>query len=215
MIYFHHDDLRLESEEVQQFYDLFEDNESNNAKLLELDDRTQRLVKAFRLWVNTVRGTAKRGGYVYNETWLPGPIDCIKSRLFWWIRSGHEPLPFPPPTAYSCPWYEVITEQGNHHVYDLHEYPEGSMFYRKDKPSVSISQSIYDILERKEDGSLILAYGPWRFRAFRDAEKHADVIGEYNKHDPTCRERVYESDKDDMNKCWFLCRLPELEQQTL
>ncbi len=39
-----------------------------------------------------------------------------KSALFWRLLNGKEPLPMPPPTSYSYPWYEIIEEPGPHQV---------------------------------------------------------------------------------------------------
>ena len=42
-----------------------------------------------------------------------------KSALFWRLLNGKDPLPMPPPTRYSYPWYEIIEEPGPHRVGDI------------------------------------------------------------------------------------------------
>jgi hypothetical protein len=42
-----------------------------------------------------------------------------KSALFWRLLNGKKPLPMPPPTRYSYPWYEIIEEPGPHRVGDI------------------------------------------------------------------------------------------------
>ncbi len=42
-----------------------------------------------------------------------------KSALFWRLLNGKEPLPIPPPTRYSYPWYEIIEKPGPHQVGDI------------------------------------------------------------------------------------------------
>lgn len=39
-----------------------------------------------------------------------------KSALFARLLDGKEPLPHPPPTSYSYPWYDIIEKSGPHHV---------------------------------------------------------------------------------------------------
>jgi hypothetical protein len=42
-----------------------------------------------------------------------------KSALFWRLLNGKDPLPMPPPTRYSYPWYEIIEAPGQHRVGDI------------------------------------------------------------------------------------------------
>lgn len=39
-----------------------------------------------------------------------------KSALFWRLLNGKDPLPMPPPTRYSYPWYGIIEDPGAHQV---------------------------------------------------------------------------------------------------
>lgn len=42
-----------------------------------------------------------------------------KSALFWRLLNGKKPLPMPPPTRYSYPWYEIIESQEPQQVSDI------------------------------------------------------------------------------------------------
>lgn len=42
-----------------------------------------------------------------------------KSSLFWRLLNGKDPLPMPPPTRYSYPWYEIIETPGPYRVGDI------------------------------------------------------------------------------------------------
>ncbi|OFC61806.1 hypothetical protein BAE30_03790 [Acidithiobacillus caldus] len=47
--------------------------------------------------------------FLYNHT-------REKSALFWRLLNGKEPLPSPPPTSFSYPWYGVVEDPGPHAV---------------------------------------------------------------------------------------------------
>lgn len=101
-------------------------------------------------WITTVR---KQGGYYAD--FMPSGADICKSRLFWRIRSGKKPLDNPPPTAYSCPWYELIDEpERPHWAYEVHER-EGNAY---------VAQCRYKVIGRAPDGiPSRLSFGPWEF----------------------------------------------------
>ena len=105
-------------------------------------------------WIHTARKSEK-----YGPQWLPSTVDFLKSRLFWRIRSGKKPLKHAPPCAYSCPWYELIEEDRPHWIWEeVRVYPHG--FSDNGRPSVTVAQSRYDFLEKRGDGSLLLAFAP-------------------------------------------------------
>jgi len=165
---------------------------------LVIEDRDERLLYAFMTWVDTVRRERS------DPAWMPSPIDVKKSRLFWWIRSGHEPLSSPPPCAFSCPWYEVVTEAGAHHVYNL--------FVNENHPdAVFVAQDRYELIEKRSDSEMLLGFGPYRFKVFRDIERHADVISAYNGHQEGMKEEILADDSGNLSKGWFIERTPELE----
>jgi hypothetical protein len=97
---------------------------------------------------------------------LPHYPDWLKSRLFWRIRSGKEPLPFPPPTAYSCPWYEVIEVPEAHDCYELIQEREGR---------VRVAQCSYTVVSKGDDGKWELSYGPYLFDAWNGPVTHKQM----------------------------------------
>jgi hypothetical protein len=134
----------------------------------ELTRHDFRLLECFRLWISTVR---KSPGY--DEDWMPSDADIIKSRLFWRIRSGKDPLPHPPPRAYSCPWYEVIEMPDKMHssAFELVERErDGGTF-------VYINQCSYQVIEKGDDGKYLLGFGPYRFYAWNGQVEWRNVGG--------------------------------------
>lgn len=115
-----------------------------------LTKRDMSLLEAYTTWRATV---AKENGGVLT---LPGPPDWLKSRLFWRIRSGKAPLKYAPPTAYSCPWYELIEVAGPHDTWETIRIADGN---------VHIAQCRYDMI-RKEGDIWIVGFGPYRFKAW-------------------------------------------------
>jgi len=120
----------------------------------DLFERDIKLLLDYQKWVET----AKKSGGVHYQNWTPGTVDMLKSRLFWRIRSGKEPLPEAPPTAYSCPWYELIEVPGPHDVWEEIRVYE--------KKFCSVAQCRYEVLEQHEDGILILKYNCYKFKAW-------------------------------------------------
>ena len=77
----------------------------------------------------------------------------LKSRLFWRIRSGKKPLALPPPTAYSCPWYELLEVPGPHDVWEeirIHDI--------NGKRVASVAQCLYDVEHIDEDAKFKTVY---------------------------------------------------------
>ena len=146
------------------------------------------LLDCFRLWVETVRGTTSPRGGGYPENWFPGQVDCAKSRLFWRIRTGKAPLPYPPPTCYSCPWYELIEEPGPHTTQPLKIVDDRFRRPHFDPAVVSIetlvksayvAQCRYEVAEvntlEGEANAAIISYGPYRFRAWNAPREYASI----------------------------------------
>ena len=125
------------------------------------------LLEAYNKWINT----ATKAGY--DKGWLPSYPDIIKSRLFWRIRSGQEPLKYPPPRAYSCPWYELIEVPGPH---DCFEEIRPYRFAPEDPLKVSVAQCSYDIVS-EDNGIYVLSYGHYRFKAWNGPITRKRVIG--------------------------------------
>jgi hypothetical protein len=122
-----------------------------------ITEQDMQLLLCVTKWVETAR---KFGGEHYKD-FIPHHADYAKSRLFWRIRSGKEPLPYPPPCAFSCPWYELIEEPEREH--------HGFYFWTKDG-NAYICQTRYPI-ESGDIGELIVKFGPWRFKVRRDNER--------------------------------------------
>lgn len=97
----------------------------------------------------------------YGPNWLPRTADFEKSRLFWRLRDGKEPLPHPPPTCYSCPWYEVVEELSPHWTHEC--------FVRNG--IAHIGQCGYQVESMADDHTpRVVTFGPWRFAV--ESAKH-------------------------------------------
>lgn len=131
--------------------------------------RDMKLICYFKKWVSTVRNA--KG---YDTKWLPSEIDCLKSRLFWRIRSGKDPLKDAPPTCFSCPWYEVIEIPGPHSTIDPIR-----IFDDEGKKYVSVAQCRYELIESAsmdgQDNAATIGFGPYRFKAW-NATKEYDTV---------------------------------------
>lgn len=129
-----------------------------------LTQRDFNICLAMSKWIATVRAESAKGRAPgYWPDWVPSEADIAKSRLFWRIRSGKEPLPEPPPRAYSCPWYEVVEEIDRAHwCYD--DVHVGDQW-------VSIAQCPYDVVEWESAGTpRIVRFNCWRFRLWRGSQ---------------------------------------------
>ena len=116
-----------------------------------LTRRDESICLAMAAWIAIARER-------YGKDWLPGSADICKSRLFWRLRSGKPALKSPPPTAYSCPWYELIDESERAHwAYDMHDW-EGIPYF---------AQCPYKLLERDESGKPSkVSFGPYTFKCW-------------------------------------------------
>lgn len=81
-------------------------------------------------------------------------ISIRKSALFNRLMEGKEPLPIPPPKAFSYPWYELI-EDGYGYPYEVWK-AEDNFF--GDFPAVGIDQSIWKLIEEKGENDYIVSY---------------------------------------------------------
>lgn len=158
-----------------------------------ITERDAALLGAMVKWIATARAAGRRD----YQGWLPSHPDIIKSRLFWRIRSGKEPLPEPPPTCFSCPWYEVVEVLEPHDIFDVHPYPKD---WSNGKNLVSVGQCPYEVIQELEDKSRIVGFGRWRFRLWRDVEKWKAAHPQ-STHSP----KDYEA--------WWIERTPKLEAE--
>lgn len=137
-----------------------------------LYERDIQMMQHFMLWIQTARSSPTGGGS-YGPDWWPSYPDMLKSRLFWRIRSGKQPLAYPPPTSFSCPWYELIEVAGPHEVVDeiragIGVTTMGSIFRAQQQgvtECANVAQCLYGVIS-EADGKWVLAYGPYRFRAW-------------------------------------------------
>lgn len=126
-----------------------------------LTERDLHIARSVVHWLAIVQGhdgpTNKRADYY--RKWLPGEPDLMKSRLFWRIRAGYKILKAAPPTAYSCPWYELIEEDRPHTCWDDFHLFEGQ---------VSIAQCRYElpIFDFKESKG-VARFGPYLFNVWK------------------------------------------------
>ncbi len=74
-----------------------------------------------------------------------------KSALFWRLLNGKDPLPMPPPTRYSYPWYGIIEEPGPHQVGDIG-------FHAYDKP---LGQQLAEIRGTDREDRLFIEQCGW------------------------------------------------------
>ena len=125
-------------------------------------------------WIRVVRET---GGQFYGKDWLPSQADIGKSALFERIRSGREPLEFPPPLGYSCPWYGVVEDPGPHMVGNrIFEHVQfgiaGNEYFPEN--SVSILQNLYEIVKRLAKEAYLIKDlrhdTPYRWKLWYDPE---------------------------------------------
>lgn len=88
-----------------------------------LTQEDELLCRQMRKWIRVARRFGRPESYGPN--WLPSDADIAKSALFERIRSGKEPLDYPPPIGLACPWYALVEEPG---PFALARVQEGSRF---------------------------------------------------------------------------------------
>lgn len=167
---------------------------------VDVDEEQIKLMRAYHLWVQTVRQETG------SEDWEPSEPDIQKSRLFWRIRAGYLPLPWAPPRAYSCPWYEVVEDMGNHACFECHRSR------RFDPPNTwVVAQCAYKHIEDRGVDEYIVGYGEYRFLIFRDVEQYARQIAVQNPHVENAAQIMLERTKNTPSQGWFIRRTPEFE----
>lgn len=132
-------------------------------------ERDLRMIRNTALWIAIARYENKgKKGNSYTDDWYPSNADICKSRLFWRIRAGHKILKHAPPTAMSCPWYELIEENRAHWVYSEPKIYE-EVFGKKQIPAlVSISgSSWFTLVEKTDEKNWVVSFGPWTFDLFQ------------------------------------------------
>lgn len=121
-------------------------------------------------WIRTVRKTQKYGEGRW--PWFPSRIDMWKSSFFWRLRSGKAPLPSPPPTSFSYPWYDVVENLNAHWIDSIHIMPKNELV-GPDYMSQSyacINQDLYVIkkwVDAEETIPSVVEHGQYLFHVFR------------------------------------------------
>lgn len=127
-------------------------------------------------WISTARAAGYGG-----PDWLPTEADIHKSALFERLRSGKDPLPFPPPIGLACPWYAVVEDPNPHHVGALNgmmgPWFGGDARWGDLIPDgyVSVLQNTYKIVSRAGEEDYIVrdchcGLTPYRWRLWLDRE---------------------------------------------
>ncbi len=154
-----------------------------------LFERDMKNIADLLLWMRVVRDENENGFHkvddYYGKLWYPSQADCLKSRLFWRIRARKPILKHAPPTAMSCPWYELIEDTDRPHwVYDPpHIYTEDFAGNKFNPAKVSISgTSWFDLIEVIDDRHYVVGFKPWIFDLYcaprNDVQRYDKETGE-------------------------------------
>ena len=81
--------------------------------------------------------------------------DMDHSALLQRLVEGDEPLPEPPPRAFSYPWYELL-EKGVDHPFEVNEMGPGNSIFNE--PTLVIDQSPWKIIQKLGPEAWIAAY---------------------------------------------------------
>lgn len=106
------------------------------------------------------------------EYHIPTDIDWRKSALFHRMREGKKPLKYPPPRAYSYPWYGIIEDLTPHPIKD------DNIFMSSDK-EIIICQCPYDIVEKRSNVDFTLKCGNYVFRMWKQFEDNSIWLLQY------------------------------------
>lgn len=128
--------------------------------------------RAVVTWIRTARAAGYGG-----PDWWPSDADVAKSALFERLRSGKEPLEFPPPVAFSCPWYAVVEDHEPHYVgngpgFGPYFYQDGELMGTQGQ--VNLFQNHYGVVEKTTDQDMVVRdvrhQTPYLFRLWFDAD---------------------------------------------
>jgi hypothetical protein len=75
-----------------------------------------------------------------------------KSALFARLLEGKEPLPYPPPTSHSYPWYDIIETPGKYHV------TIGGCLSAQDEEHILLNQCPWTVVRKNEGASAFLKF---------------------------------------------------------
>jgi hypothetical protein len=101
-------------------------------------------------WIKTVRAA---GPGVVMVSWLPSENEIKKSALLARLLAGKNPLPYPPPCAYSYPWYAIV-EDIEPTIIKIKSGLE--IWFHSDGLFVNINQNKYSIIEKFADKIMVI-----------------------------------------------------------
>lgn len=97
-------------------------------------------------------------------------LDCTilhngdeKSALFYRLLHNKAPLIYPPPCAYSYPWYSIIEENRTHELL----LDANSINELLDNGEINIEQTAWEVLEIISPMEAIVTYGQWKNLGFK------------------------------------------------
>lgn len=161
-----------------------------DAGLAYLGPHYEKLIDCIVTWLAIKAQNAQPG---WNHA--PSHADFSKSRLFWRLRTGQRPLPEPPPTAFSCPWYEVVEIPGPHDCFEV--------WFDGDK--AIINQCGYEITHlsaplHKQGAVNRVKFGSIEYALWRDVEKRISKM----IFDPGDNEPLKKSLREQESFGWYI-----------
>ncbi len=96
----------------------------------------------------------------------PTDVDADHSSLLFRLLEGKEPLPQPPPRAYSYPWYSLV-ETGGPELCEAYPHFDDYMKMGHERPFAVVNQSLWKIVGKDGDTYLLEWYTrdtefPWQ-----------------------------------------------------
>jgi hypothetical protein len=144
------------------------------------DDESLDQIAALTRWIQVGRST---GYFNYgmehrpDRDRFPNDADIHHSALLSRLRSGKDPLPKPPPHAFSSPWYSVMEEDGPHdcevgEIMPVEPWMDASS--DSDKPRIAINQDLWIVEKQVSDDELLVRWLPG-YPLFRLTKKTVKV----------------------------------------
>jgi hypothetical protein len=90
-----------------------------------------------------------------------------KSALFARLLEGKKPLSFPPPCAYSYPWYSVIEDNGPWDLsLETNSLDELLWENRSGEQEILIEQTPWKVIKKISNEEVIVTFGKWQAMGF-------------------------------------------------
>lgn len=136
-----------------------------------------------------------------------------KSALFARLLEGKKPFIFPPPCAYSYPWYEVIEESGPFNLsLEARDLDEIIWENLSEEQQVLIEQTPWKLLEKTSENEVRVTFGKWEELGFEWVLKrvkascettqsfiychHKKGMGRITTYEDLKNEQIYQVKKD-------------------